>query len=130
MSPTVMVSHSNTVSREYADLYRKIFCRDCNQSSTSSFHLVGMKCGQCGSYNTGLDGGPLLRRTRAEDGAFTFTPLTDQELSGLGTQEAERAESDSPFSQESDGDDGWETNEEENDDPPGDTGEMLEEDLD
>merc|ERR1712154_472518 len=68
--------------REYADLYRNIFCRDCNKSSVSLFHIVGMKCGECESYNTSLDGGPLLRKTNQE-GAVTFTPLTDQEVAGL-----------------------------------------------
>ena len=49
--------------REYADLYRVILCRDCNKKTTAVFHIVGMKCGEegCGSYNTTMDAGPLLR---------------------------------------------------------------------
>jgi len=117
--------------REYADLYRAILCRDCNKSSTSVFHIVGLKCGECGSYNTSMDGGPFLRRCQAEDGAVTFSPLTDQDLAGLSNVQIERAESDSSLdSAESDSDDGWETTEEEDAQHPGDAGEMCEEDLD
>ena len=95
------------------------------------FHIVGMKCGECNSYNTSLDGGPLLRRSQEEDGALTFTPLTDQELAGLSNAEIERVETDLPStSEESDSDDGWETTEDEDDQPPGDTDKMAEEDLD
>ena len=41
--------------REYAGLHRHILCKDCNTPSTVIFHVVGMKCSQCGSYNTTLD---------------------------------------------------------------------------
>ena len=44
-------------------MYRVILCRDCNKKTTAVFHIVGMKCGVegCGSYNTAMDAGPLLR---------------------------------------------------------------------
>ncbi|XP_054789741.1 E3 ubiquitin-protein ligase MIEL1 isoform X2 [Prosopis cineraria] len=29
-----------------------ILCNDCNTPSVVSFHILGHKCGQCGSYNT------------------------------------------------------------------------------
>ena len=27
-------------------------CRDCLKETETSFHVVGLKCGECGSYNT------------------------------------------------------------------------------
>ncbi|EPS59109.1 hypothetical protein M569_15701, partial [Genlisea aurea] len=32
----------------------QILCNDCNSTSTAMFHIVGHKCGRCGSYNTRL----------------------------------------------------------------------------
>lgn len=32
-------------------------CNDCQAHCTVSFHVLGMKCGSCGSYNTAQDGG-------------------------------------------------------------------------
>lgn len=117
--------------REYADLYREILCRDCNKKSTSVFHIVGLKCGECGSYNTSLDGGPFLRRTEGSDGEMMLSPLTDQELAALSTLEISPAEPHSDLtSQESDSDDDWETTEEEDVKPSGASDKMLEEDLD
>ena len=43
------------VRREYAGLHRAILCRDCHTPSTAVFHVVGMKCADCGSYNTTID---------------------------------------------------------------------------
>merc|ERR1711892_258752 len=37
---------------EYVDLYAAIQCRDCFKPSLSRFHILGMKCIECGSYNT------------------------------------------------------------------------------
>jgi len=46
---------------EYRDLYANIKCRDCLQTSLASFHILGIKCNECGSYNTVRDKGPLKR---------------------------------------------------------------------
>ena len=90
-----------------------------------------MKCVDCGSYNTTMDGGPFLRRKQAEDGAVTFIPLTEQELASLSTVQIERAESDSSVdSEQSESDGGWETTEEEDVEHPGGADQMVEEDLD
>jgi len=116
--------------REYADLYREILCRDCNKTTTSLFHVVGMKCRDCGSYNTSLEG-PFLRRSQAEDGEITFSPLSDQELNGLSNVEISPAEPDSDVtSEESDSNDGWETTEEEDVKHSADADQMFKEDLD
>jgi len=47
---------------EYHDLYANIQCRDCNKPSLTSFHILGLKCVDCGSYNTVRDKGPLVRQ--------------------------------------------------------------------
>jgi len=47
---------------EYLDMCAAIQCRDCSKPSLSLFHILGMKCGECGSYNTVRARGPLVRR--------------------------------------------------------------------
>eukprot|EP00092_Neocalanus_flemingeri_P029884 GFUD01032449.1.p1 GENE.GFUD01032449.1~~GFUD01032449.1.p1 ORF type:complete len:336 (+),score=92.06 GFUD01032449.1:164-1171(+) len=74
---------STPMPREYAGLYREILCKDCNQTGTATFHIVGMKCLSCGSYNTTLDKGPLLRLVSKEGEEKVFTPLTETEIGTL-----------------------------------------------
>jgi len=47
---------------DYDNLCARIQCRDCSTASISPFHIVGIKCGECGSYNTVRDKGPLIRK--------------------------------------------------------------------
>lgn len=35
----------------------QIMCNDCQAHCTVPFHVLGMKCTSCGSYNTAQDGG-------------------------------------------------------------------------
>ncbi|XP_029573442.1 RING finger and CHY zinc finger domain-containing protein 1 isoform X2 [Salmo trutta] len=42
---------------EYQDAIVKIICNDCQTHCTVPFHVLGMKCSGCGSYNTAQDGG-------------------------------------------------------------------------
>lgn len=37
---------------EYNDCKTDILCKDCHEESTVKFHIVGLKCLNCGSYNT------------------------------------------------------------------------------
>ena len=37
---------------EYRDYKVDILCKDCHEESTVKFHVVGLKCLNCGSYNT------------------------------------------------------------------------------
>lgn len=37
---------------EYKDVILDIFCNECNKKSKTKYHVVGLKCGECGSYNT------------------------------------------------------------------------------
>jgi len=64
---------------EYANLYREVLCKDCSKASKTLFHIVGMKCGDCGSYNTSVEG-PFQRKSGEE-----FVSLTDAELQRLYT---------------------------------------------
>uniref|UniRef100_A0A8C3J7R8 Ring finger and CHY zinc finger domain containing 1 n=1 Tax=Calidris pygmaea TaxID=425635 RepID=A0A8C3J7R8_9CHAR len=41
---------------EYQNVTVKILCNDCNARSTVQFHLLGMKCKNCESYNTTQEG--------------------------------------------------------------------------
>ena len=112
----------------YQALYRKILCKDCQASSTAKFHIVGMKCGRCGSYNTTIDSGPLL--VKVEGGSEdSFRPLTLEEEEKLGQAPfPERQGEESEGSESSDDEEGWETTEE---DPNDDEEPRLqEEDLD
>jgi RING finger/CHY zinc finger protein 1 len=37
---------------EYRSFNVEILCADCHASSSCIFHIVGLKCGECGGYNT------------------------------------------------------------------------------
>jgi RING finger and CHY zinc finger domain-containing protein 1 len=41
---------------EYRNKWVAIHCNDCNKNSDSRFHILGLKCQSCGSYNTRKDG--------------------------------------------------------------------------
>ncbi|XP_048450212.1 RING finger and CHY zinc finger domain-containing protein 1 isoform X1 [Rhincodon typus] len=44
---------------DYQNMIVKIMCNDCQLHSTTPFHVLGLKCSGCGSYNTAQDGGPI-----------------------------------------------------------------------
>lgn len=37
---------------EYRNMVVSVLCNDCHARSEVRFHVVGHKCGSCGSYNT------------------------------------------------------------------------------
>ncbi|XP_054847396.1 RING finger and CHY zinc finger domain-containing protein 1 isoform X1 [Eublepharis macularius] len=41
---------------EYQNMMVEILCNDCTSRSTVQFHILGMKCKNCDSYNTAQDG--------------------------------------------------------------------------
>lgn len=45
---------------EYKEFYVYVLCKDCHKESKVKFHVIGLKCQKCGSYNT--------CRTSAPDG--------------------------------------------------------------
>ena len=38
--------------QEYANWQVDVLCNDCNKPSNVQFHILGLKCSQCRSYNT------------------------------------------------------------------------------
>uniref|UniRef100_A0AAQ4QC07 Ring finger and CHY zinc finger domain containing 1 n=1 Tax=Gasterosteus aculeatus aculeatus TaxID=481459 RepID=A0AAQ4QC07_GASAC len=47
---------------EYSGATVKIICNDCQTHCTVPFHVLGMKCSGCGSYNTAQDGGLIQQQ--------------------------------------------------------------------
>jgi len=122
---------STPMPTEYAGLYREILCKDCNKTCTAVFHIVGMKCSSCGSYNTTLDKGPLLRLQSKEGEEPVFTPLTEAEVAALSNVSFPIPDNVSDITSEgSNSEDGWETTEEVGEDNEDVGNEMVEEDLD
>ena len=37
---------------EYKNVMVKIACNDCTENSATEFHVVGLECKRCGSFNT------------------------------------------------------------------------------
>ena len=114
-----MVRRVTGAPREYQGLHRAILCKDCLAHTTAPFHIVGMKCQDCGGYNTATDPGGLLRRQ-----GEGWRPLTEEEEKALEgatfpPPPAEEGERDGEEGEEEE-EDGWETTEEE----------MVEEELD
>uniref|UniRef100_A0A8C2H882 Ring finger and CHY zinc finger domain containing 1 n=1 Tax=Cyprinus carpio TaxID=7962 RepID=A0A8C2H882_CYPCA len=61
---------------EYQDTTVKIICNDCQTRCTVSFHVLGMKCSSCGSYNTAQDGG-LIAAPPSADQTLEEEPNTE-----------------------------------------------------
>ncbi|XP_065899984.1 uncharacterized protein [Dysidea avara] len=38
--------------RRYRNFTIKVLCQDCHETTTTQFHVIGLKCQSCGSYNT------------------------------------------------------------------------------
>ncbi|XP_056603303.1 RING finger and CHY zinc finger domain-containing protein 1 [Triplophysa dalaica] len=58
------IAHS-PMPAEYKDATVKIICNDCQAHCIVSFHVLGMKCSRCGSYNTAQDGGLISQAAAA-----------------------------------------------------------------
>jgi RING finger/CHY zinc finger protein 1 len=50
---------------EYRNLRVKILCNECSAKTTVPFHIFGLKCGDCGSYNTVRTMGAMERDPNA-----------------------------------------------------------------
>lgn len=78
------ISHT-PMPEEYKEFYVLVLCRDCNKESKVKFHVLGLKCMHCGSYNTsreGEEGVPVVPRPA------TAGPAADNE-EGWETEEEE-----------------------------------------
>ncbi|KAJ6660497.1 hypothetical protein lerEdw1_017494 [Lerista edwardsae] len=51
---------------EYQNMTVEILCSDCTSRSRVQFHILGMKCRNCDSYNTTQDGGCRVSRTSSD----------------------------------------------------------------
>jgi len=71
---------------DYYNLYAHIQCRDCSQSSLSIFHILGIKCVECGSYNTVREKGPLVRK---QDGVLSSHNIDLEDSDGDGLDQSE-----------------------------------------
>ncbi|KAF2347503.1 hypothetical protein FHG87_021739 [Trinorchestia longiramus] len=55
----------------------KVRCRDCNKDSITLFHIDGLKCKLCGSYNTSRAAGSFLRKKKNTGIVAASHPLAD-----------------------------------------------------
>lgn len=44
--------NATAMPEDYKDIMIKILCNDCHKESNVKFHIVGLKCQECGGYNT------------------------------------------------------------------------------
>ncbi|KAJ8305531.1 hypothetical protein KUTeg_016076 [Tegillarca granosa] len=51
---------------EYKDFKVQILCRDCHKESRVVFHVIGLKCQDCGSYNTARTAEPEKTTTKTD----------------------------------------------------------------
>lgn len=86
---------------EYNNFYVKILCRDCHKESRVRFHVVGLKCMECGSYNTSREGEegvpvaavPLPQVAHAPQDEEEWETEDEEEIVG-GHEETESEEQD------------------------------------
>lgn len=62
----------------YRNCYAKILCNDCQSKTVTIFHIIGLKCGACGSYNTARGDGPLFKKNAKEE-LVPFSELDEDE---------------------------------------------------
>jgi len=67
---------------EYKNLLANVHCKDCSSCNLSPFHVLGIKCMDCGSYNTVREKGSLVRRTNGTLVEEHFEPRLDHDAYG------------------------------------------------
>lgn len=65
---TYPLSHTHGSSGCDSSSCPQILCNDCQNHCTAPFHVLGMKCSCCGSYNTAQDGGVMQEEHREAQG--------------------------------------------------------------
>ncbi|CAL4073138.1 unnamed protein product, partial [Meganyctiphanes norvegica] len=68
----------------YAKLFCNALCKDCHKEELTEFHILGLKCHSCGSYNTVRSKGGLFKKKDADEGG------------GLEEADVEEADTNSP----------------------------------
>lgn len=74
--------------QDYANWRVDIHCNDCNKPSKVQFHILGLKCSHCRSYNT--------RRIRLEQNQLNLDPHL---AAAAATVEAEQTTADDASSE-------------------------------
>ncbi|KAK3914060.1 RING finger and CHY zinc finger domain-containing protein 1 [Frankliniella fusca] len=75
---------------EFMNFKAEILCKDCHKESTVTFHVVALKCANCGSYNTcRIKGSPYcIDSTRGSPNNEGQTPGTSNSASMPSTSSA------------------------------------------
>lgn len=58
----------------------QIMCNDCQTHCTVPFHVLGMKCSSCGSYNTAQDGGLMQQQQQQTEQNTEDEAETEQHI--------------------------------------------------
>ncbi|WAR22768.1 ZN363-like protein [Mya arenaria] len=64
---------------EYRNMHVGILCRDCHKESSVLFHVIGLKCSECGSYNT-------CRSADPENGAQGDAPAAENQAEAIAAE--------------------------------------------
>ena len=73
----------------------QVMCRDCHTETQTAFHVIGLKCGQCGSYNTVRCGEEEIPEDAEPEGNHAFLQrLQELRLRIQQQQEAEGEDGD------------------------------------
>lgn len=75
--------------QDYANWKVDVLCNDCNMPSKVQFHILGLKCSHCRSYNT--------RRIRVEQDQLELEAGLN-ELAAAHTTDAEQTSANGPSS--------------------------------
>ncbi|TWW60723.1 Zinc finger domain-containing protein 1 [Takifugu flavidus] len=65
---------------EYQGATVKIMCNDCQTHCTVPFHVLGMKCSSCRSYNTAQDGGLMQQQQQQQQQNTEDEAETEQHI--------------------------------------------------
>ncbi|XP_039276145.1 RING finger and CHY zinc finger domain-containing protein 1 [Nilaparvata lugens] len=77
---------------EYSNYFVDILCKDCHEETNIKFHVVGLKCSKCGSYNTCLTKSPPNRdnsQTNDEESSSTDASSTDANSTDANSTDTE-----------------------------------------
>jgi RING finger/CHY zinc finger protein 1 len=69
---------------EYRAWQVEILCADCQETSTCVFHVVGLKCGGCGGYNTARTGSEPPPQAGAAPGDAAADESTEDQGAAQG----------------------------------------------
>jgi len=87
---------STPMPDEYKNYYVYILCRDCHKESELVFHVIGLKCKECGSYNTCRSEAPAkCPRNQENQSGSGDSPAEDMDHQSADSQASTSQESSS-----------------------------------